>query len=402
MARYQQFERLPATRDLFKNRIRTLKEFREVLEDSYFIALDTEHVAITSESDRVLHQVGLAFTKTLNSRHPPCEVLKPGIIRPKRRLWHFFEDNDMKGLTLNVDTSKKLGDEVLRVGGFKGMPIRRPHRFGEEKTVDVEDLEASVVEFLSNLPRDKKLVLVGFGMGAEWLYLSANFPAAIRFFSSWVDLGDIVVDITSSAPSFFPSLQFLIQTFGYWRTDVRPASRHRTGGNAGNADNAGDDVVTTLALAQALLEEKNYSALLFDHACFRIASWGKPRPFCDSAKCFIATVRSEAELPNRICTGIKIARQFIDFHPVGTGLISSEVGFITFESQEELDHFIGCVDGMVLHTGETLSAQRYIHIDTKTPETPEDQKLKEEKRIMRRVKRESNNDEVVELGGLFS
>ncbi|KAF5722430.1 hypothetical protein FMUND_2942 [Fusarium mundagurra] len=396
MARYQQFERDPMTRDLFKNRIATLEGFREVLKDSYFLALDTEHVAITSERDRVLHQVGMAFTKTLNSRHPPCPPREPGMKRPVRRLCHFFEDNDMEGSTFNINTSKELGDEVLRVGGFRGMPIRRSHRFGEEKTIDIEDLEASVVEFLSNLPRDKKLVLIGFGMAAEWIYLSTNFPAAIPFFSAWIDLGDIVLDITSSSLSHYPSLEFLIQTFGYWWKDIKPGRGYRSGGNA---DNAGDDVVTTLALAQALLEERNHRTLLFEHACFRIASVGKIRNFHDPAKCFVATVRSNGLLPINISTGIRIARKFIDFHPVGTGLFSTEVGYVTFRSQEELDYFISCVDGMVLHTGETLSAQRYTQIDI---ETPEDKKLKEEKRIMRGIKREADVEEVVELEDLFS
>ncbi|KAF5651829.1 hypothetical protein F25303_3871 [Fusarium sp. NRRL 25303] len=399
MVRYQQFERDPVTRDLFKNRITTLNGFRKVLESSCFLTLDTEHVAITSGSDRVLHQVGLAFTRTLKSRHPPCPPQEPGMIRPKRRLFHFFEDNNIEGLTLNIDTSKKLGDDVLRVGGFRGMPVRRSHRFGEQKTVDIEDLEAPVVEFLSNLPRDKNLVLVGFGMGAEWTYLWANFPAAIRFFSAWVDLSDIVIDITSSPPSQFPSLEYLIRGFGYWRKDVAPGRRIRSGGNA---DNAGDDVVTTLALAQALLDERNHETLLFEYACFRIAGPGRIRRSYDPDKCFIATVRSDGELPIKISTSLKMARKFIDFNPVRTGILSDDVGYATFRNQEELDCFISCVDGMMLRTGETISAQRYIQIHQIDTETPEDEKLKEQKRIMRRIKREADVKEVVELGDLFS
>ncbi|KAF5975894.1 hypothetical protein FCOIX_7431 [Fusarium coicis] len=396
MAGYQQFERDPATRDLFKNRITTLNEFRQVLEGSYFLALDTEHVPITSESDRVLHQVGLAFTKTLDSRHPPCPPRERGMIRPMRRLYHFVEDNDMEVLTFNIDKSQELGGEVLRVGGLQGMPIRRPRRFGEERSLDIENLEPSVVEFLSKSPRNKKLVLVGFRMGADWTYLSTKFPATIPFFSAWIDLGDIVMDITSSPASRYPGLEFLIQTFGYWWKDIKPGRGCRS---EGNADNAGDDVVTILALAQALLDERNRSTLIFEHACFRIASSGKIRTFDDPAKCFAATIRSNGLLPIKISTGIRIARNFIDFHPVGTGLFSNEMGYVTFRSQEELDHFIGCVNGMVLRTGETLSAQRYIQVDI---ETPEDKKLKEKKRIMRGKKREEDEKEVVELRDLFS
>ncbi|KAI7762350.1 hypothetical protein LZL87_006745 [Fusarium oxysporum] len=283
----------------------------------------------------------------------------------------------MEGLTLNINTSKELGDEGLRVGGFRGMPIRRPHRFGEEESLDIEDLEASVVEFLQDLPKDKKLVLIGFGMGAEWICPSTNFPAAIPFVSASIDLRGIVMDITSSP-------------------HVKPRRGYHSDGNA---DNAGDDVVTTFALAHALLDERNHKTLLFEHACFRIASTARVRPFYDPAKGFIATVRTEGQLPIKFSSSIRLARRFFDFHPVGTELMSSEVGFATFRSQEELDYFISCVDGMVLYTGETLSAQRYIHV---SPKTPEDDKLKEEKRMVRRIKREADDEEIVELGDLFS
>ncbi|KAF4497978.1 hypothetical protein FAGAP_5837 [Fusarium agapanthi] len=391
MVRYQQLEREPATRDLFKNRITTLKGFREVLEDSYFLALDTEHVAITSGRDRVLHQVGLAFTKTLNSRHPPCPGREPGLKKPKRRLGYFFEDNNMEALTLNVNTIKELGDEVLRVGGIRGMPTRRPHRFGVEKSLDLEDLEACVVKFLRDLPHDENLVLIGFGMEAEWTYLSTNFPAAIPFFSAWIDLRDIVIDITSSSIAFLPGLFTLIKCFGYWWQDVKS-------GRAA-ADNAGDDVVTTLALAHALLDEKNHETVRLEHECFSISRSGRVRYSYDASEYFIATVRTEGQLPIRLCSSFRLARQFFDFHPIGTAIMSSEVGFVTFKNQEELDYFISCVNGMVLHTGETLSAQRYIQIDT---ETPEDKKLVEEKREMRRMKRGASDEEVAELGNLFS
>ncbi|KAF4958431.1 hypothetical protein FGADI_2353 [Fusarium gaditjirri] len=391
MVRYQQLERDPATRDLFKNRIRTLNGFREVSEDSYFVALDTEHVAITSERDRVLHQVGLAFTKTLKSRHPACPGRSPGLIKPKRRLRYFFEDNEMKGLTLNINTGKELGDEVVRVGGHKGMPTRRPHRFGVEKSLDSEDLESYVVEFLLDLPKDKKLVLIGFGMAEEWTYLSTNFLAAIPFFSAWIDLRDIAIDITSSPAASLPSLFTLIKLFGYYWQDVKH-------GRAA-ADNAGDDVVTTLALAHALLDEKNHEKLRLEQEIFKISRPGRVRSFDNASEHFIATIRTEGQLPLKLCSGIRLAREFFDFQPIGTALVSEDVGAVAFRSQDELDYFIGCVDGMVLYTGETLSAERYIHVN---PNTPEGGMLQEEKRIMRRKKKEAHDEEVVELGDLFS
>jgi hypothetical protein len=394
MIRYRQLERAQASRHLFNNRITTLKGFQDILEDSYFLALDTEHVAITSERDRVLHQVGLAFTKTLKSRYS-CPSCTPPVRKHRLRLHHFYEDNQMEGLTININTSKQLGSQILRLGRFKGMPVRRGHRFGEEKYLDIEDLEASVVEFLQNLPKDKKLLLIGFEMAAEWTYLSTYFPAAIPFFSAWIDLRDIATDITSSI-GVIPSLKCLLQMFSYCWKDVKPGRKHR---NDGAADNAGDDAVATCALAHALLDESNQDKLKFRQVCDSISRGYRSKIFHSTSEDFIATVKTEGQLPFRIRTGIRLAGQFFDFHPIGAGLVSDEIAFLTFNSQDGLDYFIGCVDGMVLPTGETLSAQRYIQVDT---ETPEEKKLKDEKRMIRRIKKEVADEEIVELGDIFS
>ncbi|KAF4435894.1 hypothetical protein F53441_13402 [Fusarium austroafricanum] len=210
MTNYKRIQGAPVSRDLFKKRITTLQAFLEILDDSSFLALDAEHVPITSQADRVLHQVGLAYIKTL----------KP-------------ENSEM--------------------------PVRRGHRFGQQRRINLEDLEPAVIDFIQNCQSGRNLILVGYGMPAEWIYLSTNFPRAIPLFSAWVDLRDIADDIVSSVGKI-PWLRGLLRMFDYFRFDIEPVN---TNAGNGTADNAGDDAVATCALAHALLLEKNRQKLRF-------------------------------------------------------------------------------------------------------------------------------------------
>lgn len=141
------------------------------------------------------------------------------------------------------------------------MPARRSHRFGQQQWVNLENLEAAIVDFIQSCPRKKiNLVLVGFEMAAEWTYLYTVFPRAMPFFSAWMDLRDIAQDITSSV-GVIPGLVSLLQTVGYHWKDVQPG---RGNCNGGNADNAGDDAIATCALVTALLSSKNQEKLRFD------------------------------------------------------------------------------------------------------------------------------------------
>ncbi|KAI1383558.1 uncharacterized protein F4822DRAFT_420966 [Hypoxylon trugodes] len=163
--------------------------------------------------------------------------------------------------------SKHRQDDIIRLGGVKGMPVRRSHRFGQKLQVDPEDLEPIIVDFIQSCKNKAKLVLIGFEMAAEWTYLSEIFPKAIPFFSAWVDLRDIAKDITSSV-GVIPGLVSLLQIFGYHWKDLQPSKKDSGGGIT---DNAGDDAIATYALANALLNSENHERLRFRQECGRIA-----------------------------------------------------------------------------------------------------------------------------------
>lgn len=142
MATYEQLRREPASRDLFKNRITKLQSLHNALKDSAFLAIDTEHVAITSEKDRMLHQVGLAYFPAPT----PDSPTSPDAGCPN--LQDFYTAKQLKGLTLDIKIDQDTQYNLVRAGGHRGMPVRRSHRFGQERQVDLEDLETAILDFI--------------------------------------------------------------------------------------------------------------------------------------------------------------------------------------------------------------------------------------------------------------
>lgn len=397
MATYQQLRLEPLSRDLFNNRITTVEDLRNILKDSSFIAIDTEHTPVTSEKDRILHQVGLACIQTLGQENTP-RTNDASLSTSHPYLQQFYTKSQIRALTLNIESSKEEQDAIFRLRGGKNMPARRPRRFGRERQVKLEDLEETIIDFIQSCNTKTSLVLIGFEMAAEWTYLFRNFPGAMPFFSAWVDVRDIAKDITPLG--VIPGLMPLLQIFGYHWKDLKPA---RENPNDGISDNAGVDAVASCALADALLRSKNHEKLRFRQQCGTIAriftrKKGLQSP-PDVWDRFSATIRTSGPLPCMINSEMKLARQFFDYSPQFSGIISNEMAYLTFRSQEQLEQFISATHGLVLDTGETLSVQVYYQEDDVT----EVRKIEQnEKRDLRERKRlGSTPSEVIELTGFF-
>ncbi|KAM0542209.1 hypothetical protein ACHAPJ_012901 [Fusarium lateritium] len=384
--------------DLFNKRITTLKGFLGVLETSSFLAIDTEHVAVTSEADRVLHQVGLAYYPTLvHPGSPLADITSLNISKPSLRA--FYDKNQIRALTLNVNVSKEKQDELIRVRGVKGFPVRRSLRFGQEQQHDLESLEVAITNFIQSCDNKGNLVLIGFEMAAEWNYIFTVFPRMMRFFSAWIDLRDIAADITSSV-GVIPGLNTLLKVFGYHWKDITPGRRPS---NGGISDNAGDDAVATCALADALLLPKKQEKLKFQQECGRIARiFTKKKGFQTPhiRDSFVVTIRSQGPLPSTIDSGMRLARQFFEYSPQATGVMSTDMAFIVFGHQERMNAFITATNGAAQPTGEILLVERYAQ---KNQLSQEDNKAREEKQKLRESRKlEKVEGDVGDLGYLFS
>ncbi|KAL6813478.1 hypothetical protein GGI42DRAFT_176020 [Trichoderma sp. SZMC 28013] len=392
MATYKQLQREPAFRELFNKRITTLQDLYDISKGSTFIAIDTEHFPITSGKDRILHQVGLAHIQTLIQDLHQTNVTSRNANRPCFQ--HFYTENKIRTLTLNINIGKEKQDEIVRLKGDGGVPTRRRHRFGREQQIDLENLEETIVGFIQSCRGKGNLVLMGFEMAAEWTYLSRNFPRVVPFFSAWVDLRDIGKDISLSV-GVIPGLVSLLKIFGYHWKDIQPGRGDRGGGIA---DNAGDDAVATCVLASALLDPENREKLRFRQECSRIAGRkGYRTP--DVRDRFTASVRAQGALPSTINSGMKLARQFFNYSPQSAGIMSEEMAYLTFRSQDQMDQFVATIHGLALPTGEILSVQGYskgIGLIESEDERKEKQELRRRKRL------EETASEVEDSGSLFS
>ncbi|KAI0413291.1 hypothetical protein F5X98DRAFT_378874 [Xylaria grammica] len=383
MATYQQLKQNPASRVLFNNRITTMEHLQSTLEDNVALfALDTEHVSVESQRNRILHQVGLAYLPTM-APHTPFP--------DQPRLDDFYHRNQLQSLTININLSHQIREDLTRFRG--GVPNRSPSRFGHEREADLDDLESVIVGFIQSCNPSTKSVLVGFEMPAEWNYLSRNFPRIIPCFSSWIDLRDIAKDIAPFGE--IPGRVSVLRIFGYHWRDIKGSNRY------GSADNAGDDAVSMLAMANALLYPENQEKLRFRQKCSHIAhKYAKkhgPFVFKKTNIAFGATIQSKGLLPNTINSSMKLARCFFDFMPISTGLKSAEVAFIAFDDQDHLNKFIQANDGRSLPTGEILSVapiERRV-VAEGTAEREAKRRLREAKKV------ERSESEFTGLANLF-
>jgi hypothetical protein len=358
---YNDLQRDPATKDLFSKRITTIKGLYSSLEGSSFIAIDTEHVAASSQEDRILHQIGVVFLPALLS--PPSTQLN---VRPhslqRPCLQDFYSQHSGRAITLNIALSEQDHERLVLHRGDKGTPKRRISRYGQEKIAPIETAEELIAEFFQGLPDDKPLVLLGFDMAAEWTYLASVLPSIIRFISAWADVRDIAKDIVSSVGySVLPALSTMLPMFGYSSRELS-ASATKDSSRSGNADNATDDAVATCALAHALLFHDNQSKLMFYQKCNYIARPRAKRSRYQTPSQwdgFSATIRAQAPLPRIFKTGSRVAGHFFDYSPKRAGLISQDTAFLTFSTEDEIQHFIKATDGQSLPTGEVLTVQAY-------------------------------------------
>jgi hypothetical protein len=393
MITYKQLQRHPVSGRLFNSRITTMDGLRNLQSNgTAFIALDTEHFAVSNESDRVLHQVGLAYMEAV--------VGKPSAQPACTRLQDFHTLSAARVFTLNIDMNKRR-DNIIGIRG--GIPARRPSRFGQEQQIQLEDLEVAVIDFIQGCEGSRGLVLMGFGMAAEWEYLFQCFPRTMHYFIAWADLRDIGSDI---APlGVLPTLTGVLKVFGYSWKSLKPGRRDGT--KTGTADNASDDALATLALAQALLEPENQQKLKFCQACSHIARFDR-KGYRDPSlrRSLVASVESRnGILPQSIDSGMKLACKFFDFAPSYTGRISEEQAYLAFTDKDNLDRFIQHADGLVLPTGDTLSARQLKPTDSPDTEAREAEEVgqrrqKQELREQQRIER-SKQDGPEDLGSLF-
>lgn len=163
---------------LFAKRFTSINIFQSTLQNSAFVALDTESFG---QDDRVLCQVGIAYTGSL------VPVLADPVYG-KKSLRKFAQRNNISSTTINVTSSKQKTQISKRIKS----------RFRNEYNADLNCFNALIdkllLEYNARRIADNKdlLILVVFEYRAELSYMAHFFPSALRYFSAWLDVIDLV------------------------------------------------------------------------------------------------------------------------------------------------------------------------------------------------------------------
>ncbi|CAJ2503740.1 Uu.00g111340.m01.CDS01 [Anthostomella pinea] len=246
----------PDVGSLFGKEIASTDTLRMGIEDSAFVALDTELRRSLPSTIAIPLQVGVAYMPSLEYRNEP------------------FHDS----LQNFTQRQHILASATTVMNDMQRQPLRqterRSMRFGH-------DLSTELGEFYS----------------AKWSFL-AQFPRLTRHFSAWLDVKRIIHDAIPQGKT--AGLRGTLTILGYPRTDTNRHGQH----------NAGDDAVITLAALEAVLVPENQATLRFKQLCRQIIL---PQERLDLLKWpFAANIRTldHAALPESLNSAVKLSERF--------------------------------------------------------------------------------------------
>nr|CEG05161.1 unnamed protein product [Fusarium clavum] len=344
MTSWLQFAQLRAPKDTFLKRITTLEDFSNACTDSSFLAIRIKDMIKTSDSDRVLLQVGLAYLPSLE----PGEFLEcssanmPSLIQ-------FYNNKRVKALTVDVHIRQ---DEKAEILALRDIPVRRNVRFGKQITMHPDHLGAAITGFLQGClhKNERNLVCVGFNPKA-WKYMRDYFPEAMSHFSAYMDLRDIARDAAPHS-GHIPGLRDCLELFHF---NGELAGTEKIGEKT---DNAGEHAVAMCAFATILL-----------------SSWNQETFKYQLNARFLVSVCTEARetLPYCLKSSWSIAQQFHAWNPKYAIRASHDEAYVQFHNKPDMQTFINDMNGEVYPSGETLSVMTYEEREEGLEEEPEQQ-----------------------------
>ncbi|KAJ4009617.1 hypothetical protein NW752_009205 [Fusarium irregulare] len=354
MTTWQEFAQHRASKQPFLKRITTLEGFHNACTDSAFLAISIKDVKKTSDCDRVLAQVGLAYLPSLEpGEHLECSSANmPSLVQ-------FYNHKRVKALTLNVRIPE---DEMRQVLANGEMPVRRNVRFGQHQDgAFAEYLDASISGFLDGClhtahKKDRKLVCVGFD-GKAWTYMRDYFPNALYYFSAYMDLRDIAREATPYT-GHIPSLKKCLQLF-HFKGELTGTEKVGE-----KTDNAGENAVAVCAFATILLSEENQEMFKYRMECATMARhWTNKRVrrrFAAEARFLVSVCTAAREaLPYELKTSWRIAQNFHAWNPKYAVRASRTEAYAQFHNKPDMEMFIRDTNGAVYPSGEILSVKTY-------------------------------------------
>ncbi|XXH00518.1 hypothetical protein Hte_006865 [Hypoxylon texense] len=349
-----------------------------------FVAIDFEGRA-TKDEPFGITQIGLAVLvpPTSTSSISPDDLKYQGQA-PKL----FLEQNTIESYCIQIKGKKR---------SEKG---RDRYYFGQAQVIEAEEAEDTLVSLLQSIRRRSMspLVLVGFDLVFELKTISSHLSQITQYFSFWVDLQEIVMEISHTQS---PGMKATLLAFGFFSEDlaIRGKDYH----------NAGNDAVRELAILVNLLHLSKGETIQIQTELSRDRNtprrfWAHRRPSPRELYPFTARIRIEGkDLRSWIADGQKLFGLFPSYQPSAVGINhAGNYGWVCLPTAEELNRFTNEFHGREFKGETWIVVTDYdARIPHLTPEQLREAKRakqeaqREQKQLERRTEKDPETDEMV-------
>ncbi|KAI1195191.1 hypothetical protein F5X97DRAFT_345896 [Nemania serpens] len=352
-----------------------------------FVAIDFE--GLYSKDDEVLRvtDIGIAVLPFPGSiTTTPTPALDASSF-PNQRLQSFFEQNDIECYWLRLKGKRRFG------------PKDTCH-FGQLQEIEPAQTEAALVDLLKSVQQrsDSPLVLVGFDPVFEFTTIASHLSQIFQFFSSWVDLQEVVTEISGARTTY--GLRDTLGALGFMPGDLALTGR-KTG------HNAADDTIRELAVLVNLLQLQEGITLQIEGRHKKRdgiqRTWNGRAPCPKELYPFTTRVYIQGKLLSSILPHLNhLFNIFSIYDPVAVGLSGGgNYGWVSLSSLQGLNRFIKGVHGKELKGEIWNVVSKYD--PSVIPMTPDQiwkarravqEAEREEKQLERRMKKEAASNQL--------
>ncbi|KAJ4163351.1 hypothetical protein LMH87_005086 [Akanthomyces muscarius] len=340
--------------ELWQNNLFDLKATKEIAGTTAFVAMDTE-----PWSDQVGHnpdareacEIGIALLLPLACHSKPTS-------EPPRTLEEIHQRFNISSHCIRI-RGREHADRGERFWGGGNERVTYAEHDGVEDAL-INILHTGQQHYYSSDSTPLTLTLVGFDLCAEFRILSHQYPRFLKRFTSWVDIQELVKELTPLNTQA-PSLRNTLIGVGY--EPKFPTKPSRSGGHS-----AGNDAARSIAVLVTLLfffprGEDITQACLDYHANRTKQRANRQRENVNMNKRDLFSkhypkprerypFQAKVDLPGACITKwqdpAELCQYFLEYKPVAAGTNSTQVfgGWICWPSLKELELFLKVVDGL--------------------------------------------------------
>ncbi|KAI1751772.1 hypothetical protein F4782DRAFT_504203 [Xylaria castorea] len=349
-----------------------------------FVAVDFEGLSTKEDEPLGITDIGIAVFPSppaITTPMPNTSGLR------SQRLKTFFEQNAIECYWIRLKGKRPISN------------TKDTCHFGRLQEIEPAQTEIELVALFKSIQQrfDSPLVLVGFDLVFELATIAAHLGQVFQFFSSWVDLQDIVMEVSN--PKITHGLRGTLRAFGFAPGDLAICGRK-------SPHNPADDTIRELAVLVNLLRLQKGTTLQIEPRPKREQDgvrrfWHGRAPNPKELYPFTARVYVRGKpLSSILPHWDQLFGIFSTYNPIAVGIASGgDYGWVSLPNLERLNCFIKDVHGKELkeETWDVVSKYDPLVIPMTLDQLHEARQAaqkaeRERKQLERRIKREAASD----------